>query len=353
MVQKIAFITGITGQDGAYLAQFLLDKNYSVYGMQQLSATPNTQNIDYMIGHDNFHLVNGDMSDASNIAQILKQIMPDEIYNLAGQSHVGVSFDMPDYTAQINGLGTLRLLESVRLLGLSPRIYNASTSEIFGNADTSPQDENTPFNPCSPYAAAKIYAHHIAQIYRNTYNIHVSNGISFNHESPIRGEEFVTRKITKSVSAIRNGTQQVLELGNLDAHRDWGHASDYVRGMWMMLQQDTPDDYVLATGQSYSVRDFTNRCFAHVGIDIKWTGSGLTEIGIDKKTNSILVKIDPQLYRPNDVHALLGNAAKANKILGWKPDITIDNLISEMMDFDYLKNQPYPTQEASQQKRHA
>jgi len=325
MQQKTALITGITGQDGAYLAEFLLEENYKVIGLQQLSATPNTQNIDHL--KNDIKLVNGDMTDANNITKILSETKPDEVYNLAGQSHVGISFDMPEYTAQVNALGTLRLLESIRLLNLNTKFYQASTSEIFGNAPA-PQNEDTPLNPCSPYAAAKIYAHHIVKIYRDAYGLFACNGILFNHESPIRGEEFVTRKITK---AIASG--EVLELGNLKAKRDWGHACDYVRGIWMMMQNDTADDFVLATGVSHSVREFVERAYAHAGITIEWQGKGENEIGVDA-TGKTRVKINPNFYRPNELHELIGDATKAKNILGWQPEISFDDLIKEMVDSD-------------------
>ncbi len=326
MQQKTALITGITGQDGAYLAQFLLEKNYKVIGLQQLSATPNTQNIDYL--KNEIQLIHGDMTDANNITHILSQTQPNEIYNLAGQSHVGISFDMPHYTAQVNAIGTLNILESIRILNLNTKFYQASSSEIFGNA-AAPQSEDTPLNPCSPYAAAKTYAHNMVKIYRDSYDMHASNGILFNHESPIRGEDFVTRKITNTVNS-----GEILELGNLNAKRDWGHAQDYVRGMWLMLQQDTPGDYILATGQSYSVREFTTRCFAHIGVDIEWKNSGLDEIGINKKTQEIMVRVNPNLYRPNELHSLIGDASKAKNILGWSHEISLDELISEMMNYN-------------------
>jgi GDPmannose 4,6-dehydratase len=334
MTHKIALITGITGQDGAYLSDFLLDKNYRVIGVQQPSATPNTQNIDPLIQHPNFELIICDITDANAIFEILKTTNPDEIYNLAGQSHVGLSFNLPDYTTQVNAIGTLRLLEAIRILELkNTRFYQASTSEIFGNADHSPQNENTPLKPASPYAAAKTYAHHLVKIYRESYGMHASCGILFNHESPIRGEEFVTRKITKAVAQIHKGEQKILTLGNLDAMRDWGHACDYVRGMWLMLQQDVADDYVLATGQSHSVRDFVERCFADVDVTIQWQGNGLDEIGINSKTGKQIIIVSPDFYRPNDVHALCGDATKAKDILGWKPEISFDELITEMMEF--------------------
>jgi len=329
MQQKRALITGITGQDGAYLAELLLDKNYIVYGLQQLSATPNTQNIDHL--KNDIALINGDMADANNITKILSNTRPDEAYNLAGQSHVGVSFDMPEYTAQVNAMGTLRLLESIRILNLDTKFYQASTSEIFGNAPA-PQNENTQLSPCSPYAAAKVYAHHMVKIYREAYSMFACNGILFNHESPIRGEEFVTRKITKAIA-----NKAVLELGNLNAKRDWGHARDYVRGMWMMMQTDTADDYVLATGQSHSVRDFVEKCYAHINVNIEWQGNGTDEIGLNKTTKETLVKINPDLYRPNELHELCGDATKAKSNLGWRPEISFDNLISEMMESDLEK----------------
>ena len=330
---KTALITGVTGQDGAYLSQFLLDKNYRVIGLQQPSATPNTQNIHHLIEAENFELIVCDITDANAIFEILKTTNPDEIYNLAGQSHVGLSFNLPDYTTQVNAIGTLRLLEAIRILDLkNTRFYQASTSEIFGNADHSPQNENTPLKPASPYAVAKTYAHNIVKVYRDSYDIHASCGILFNHESPIRGEKFVTRKITKVVAQIHKGEQEILTLGNLDAMRDWGHARDYVLGMWLMLQQKTPDDYVLATEEKHSVRDFVERCFSHVGITIKWQESGLDEIGINQDNGKTLINISSEFYRPNDVHALCGDATKAKDILGWKPEISFDDLITEMMD---------------------
>lgn len=327
MHQNTALITGITGQDGAYLAQFLLEKNYCVIGFQQLSATPNTQNIDHI--KNDITLFNGDITDANNIMAVLNETQPDEMYNLAGQSHVGVSFEMPNYTAQVNAIGTLNILESIRILGLNTKFYQASTSEIFGNAPA-PQNEETPLNPCSPYAAAKIYAHHMVKIYREAYSLFACNGILFNHESPIRGEEFVTRKITKAI-----GAGEVLELGNLNAKRDWGHAQDYVRGMWMVMQHDKADDFVLATGQSYSVREFVTQCYAHIGVTIEWQGADESEIGINAKTKDILVKVNPKFYRPNELHELIGDASKANNVLGWQPKISFDDLVREMVDADF------------------
>jgi GDPmannose 4,6-dehydratase len=334
-MQKTALITGITGQDGAYLADFLLTKNYSVIGLQQPSATPNTQNINHLLHHKNFKLIVCDITDSNSIFSILKTTQPDEIYNLAGQSHVGLSFDMPEYTTHVNAIGTLKLIETMRILNLhNTRFYQASTSEIFGNADHSPQNENTPLVPASPYAVAKTYAHNMVKIYRDSYGMHASCGILFNHESPIRGEEFVTRKITKTISAIHKNEQETLTLGNLNSKRDWGHARDYVRGMWMMLQQTTPDDYVLATGQSYSVRDFVERCFEHVNIKIEWRGEGVNEIGVNCKTGKTIVTVSPEFYRPNDVHTLCGDASKAKNILEWSPKISFDNLVIEMMKSD-------------------
>lgn len=330
---KTALITGITGQDGAYLSELLLNKDYRVVGLQQPSATPNTQNIDHLIDTDHFELIPCDITDSNAIFEILKNINPDEIYNLAGQSHVGLSFNLADYTAQVNAIGTLRLLEAIRILDFkNTRFYQASTSEIFGNTDRSPQNEDTPLNPASPYAAAKAYAHHMVKIYRDSYGLHASCGILFNHESPIRGEEFVTRKITKAIAKIQKGDQEFLTLGNLDAMRDWGHARDYVRGMWMMLQQNKADDYVLATGEQHSVRDFLIQAFKYVDIDIIFEGDGLDEIGINSKTGKKIVTVSPEFYRPNDVHSLCGDATKVENILEWKPEISFSDLIKDMMD---------------------
>lgn len=331
MKQKVALITGITGQDGAYLSDFLLDKNYIVYGLQQISTTPNTQNIEHLLNHKNFHLIQGDMVDAHNITNIITKTKPDEIYNLAGQSHVGLSFDVPDYTTQVNALGTLRILETIRMLDLNTKFYQASSSEIFGNAPK-PQNEETSLTPCSPYAAAKAYAHNITKIYRDAYDIYACNGILFNHESPIRGEEFVTQKIISAVKSIRDGKDRILTLGNLNAQRDWGHAKDYVRGMWLMMQQNTSDDYVLATGQSYSVREFVEKSFTHIDITIEWKEDGLDEIGIDKATGKTLVTIDEKFYRPNELHTLIGDATKAKQQLNWQPEISIDDLIKDMIE---------------------
>ncbi len=332
MTIKTAIISGVTGQDGAYLSDFLLDKGYKVIGLQQPSATPNTQNINHIISHKNFELRAFDITDSNAIFDILKTTTPDEIYNLAGQSHVGLSFDLPDYTAQVNALGTLKILEALRILDLkNTKFYQASTSEIFGNATHTPQNETTSLNPISPYAAAKTYAHHMVKIYREAYGLHASCGILFNHESPIRGEEFVTQKIVKAVANIKCGNLDTLTLGNLNAMRDWGHARDYVRGMWMMLQQDTPDEYILATGQTHSVREFVTLAFAHINIDIEWSGEGLNEVGINKETGKTVVSVSYKYYRPNELHTLCGDATKAKNILGWNADINFSDLISDMM----------------------
>src|SRR5947208_4448481 len=316
--RKVALITGATGQDGAYLAEFLLSKGYVVHGVKRRSSSFNTERIDHLI-HDpheegvSFHMHYGDVTDATNIIRIVQETQPDEIYNLAAQSHVQVSFETPEYTANADALGTLRLLEAIRILGRQNevRFYQASTSELYGKVQEIPQKETTPFYPRSPYAAAKLYAYWITVNYREAYGMHASNGILFNHESPIRGETFVTRKITRAVASIKHGLQQKVFLGNLDATRDWGHARDYVEGMWLILQQETPDDYVLATGESHSVREFVEKAFACVGPQIEWRGSGLEEKGVDARTGRILVEIDPRYFRPTEVDLLLGDPAKA------------------------------------------
>ena len=311
---KVALIAGATGQDGAYLAEFLLSKGYTVHGIKRRSSSFNTERIDHLI-HDpheegvSFHLHYGDVTDATNIIRIVQEIQPDEIYNLAAQSHVQVSFETPEYTANADGLGTLRLLEAIRILSLESktRFYQASTSELFGKAQEIPQRETTPFYPRSPYAAAKLYAYWITVNYREAYGMHASNGILFNHESPIRGETFVTRKITRAVASIECGLQKKLFLGNLDAKRDWGHARDFVEGMWLILQVDQPDDYVLATGEAHSVREFVEKAFTHIGRTIVWRGSGLAEQGIDRSTGDVLIEVDPRYFRPTDVDFLLGD----------------------------------------------
>src|SRR5436305_1790104 len=343
MAQKVALITGVTGQDGAYLAEFLLSKGYVVHGVKRRSSSFNTERVDHLI-HDpheegvSFQLHYGDVTDATNVIRIVQETQPDEIYNLAAQSHVQVSFETPEYTANADGLGTLRLLEAIRILGRESqtRFYQASTSELFGKAREIPQNEATPFYPRSPYAAAKLYAHWITVNYREAYGMHASNGILFNHESPIRGETFVTRKITRAVASIKCGLQKKLFLGNLDALRDWGHARDFVEGMWLMLQQDGPDDYVLATGESHSVREFVEKAFSHIENTIVWTGSGDMEKGVEKTTGEVLVEVDPRYFRPTEVDTLLGDPSKAFAKLGWRHKTTFDALVRDMVDSDLV-----------------
>jgi GDPmannose 4,6-dehydratase len=338
---KVALIAGATGQDGAYLAAFLLSKGYTVHGIKRRSSSFNTERIDHLI-HDpheegvSFHLHYGDVTDATNIIRIVQEIQPDEIYNLAAQSHVQVSFETPEYTANADGLGTLRLLEAIRILSLESktRFYQASTSELFGKAQEIPQRETTPFYPRSPYAAAKLYAYWITVNYREAYGMHASNGILFNHESPIRGETFVTRKITRAVASIECGLQKKLFLGNLDAKRDWGHARDFVEGMWLILQVDQPDDYVLATGEAHSVREFVEKAFTHIGRTIVWRGSGLAEQGIDRSTGDVLIEVDPRYFRPTDVDFLLGDSSKAQAKLGWQHKTSFEALVSDMVKAD-------------------
>lgn len=332
---KTAFITGITGQDGAYLAALLLEKGYQVHGMRLYDATPDLQRLSPLLAQfpDSFHLHYGDLQDGGVLYRLLAAIKPEEIYNLAALSHVKVSFDLPEAAAQINALGTLRLLEAMRALVPQARFYQASSSEMFGNAPA-PQHEDTPFQPCSPYAAAKLYAYWLVRTYRQSYQLHASNGILFNHESPLRGEEFVTRKITRAVAHLVAGSGDVLRLGNLDAQRDWGHARDYVRGMWMMLQADKPDDYVLATGQTHSVRDFLEAAFHSVGTALAWRGQGAGEQGFCRQTGRLLVAVDAALFRPAEVHCLRGDAAKARTQLGWTPHYDFDALVADMMQAD-------------------
>ena len=339
MSNRVALITGVTGQDGAYLARLLLKKGYTVHGIKRRSSSFNTARVDELYvdpheGETRFFLHYGDLSDATNLIRLVQSIKPDEIYNLAAQSHVQVSFETPEYTASTDALGPLRLLEAIRILDLGNqvRFYQASTSELFGKVQEIPQKETTPFYPRSPYAAAKLYAYWITVNYREAYGLHASNGILFNHESPMRGETFVTRKITRGVAAIERGLQQRLHLGNLDARRDWGHARDFVEGMWMILQQDEPDDYVLATGESYSVRSFVERAFAHVGREIVWKGKGVEEAGIDARTGRVLVSVDPRYFRPTEVDELLGDSTKARQKLGWAPRTTFPELVAEMME---------------------
>lgn len=332
---KTALITGITGQDGAYLAAFLLDKGYDVHGMRLYEATPNTQRLETLLSEypGQFHLHYGDMTDGGVLTRLLAQVRPDEIYNLAGLSHVRVSFDLPEATANINALGTLRLLEAMRTLNLNVRFYQASSSEMFGNAPA-PQNEQTPFQPCSPYAASKLYAYWLVRTYRDSYGMHASNGILFNHESPLRGEEFVTRKITRAIADLIAGRSDVLRLGNLDARRDWGHAHDYVEGMWLMLQQDRSDDYVLATGETRSVRDFVEAAFAAIGMPLVWSGAGLHEKGLCRRTGRTLIDIDESLFRPQEISCLCGDATKAKTVLGWTPKTGFDAMVREMLTSD-------------------
>jgi GDPmannose 4,6-dehydratase len=338
---KIALITGITGQDGAWLARLLLDKGYRVHGIKRRSSSFNTGRIDalYQDPHEadpRLVLHYGDMTDATNLIRIVQETRPDEIYNLAAQSHVQVSFETAEYTGNADGLGTLRLLEAIRLLGLTghTRFYQASTSEMYGNVREWPQSETTPFQPRSPYGAAKLYAHWITVNYREAYGMHASNGILFNHESPLRGETFVTRKISRAVAAIELGQQDCLYLGNLDAARDWGHARDYVRGMWAMLQQDRPGDYVLATGESHTVREFVERAFAQIGRSIAWAGHGAEETGTDSKNGRIVVRVDPRYFRPAEVDRLQGDASKARAKLGWRHETSFEQLVAEMVAAD-------------------
>jgi len=339
-VSKVALITGVTGQDGAYLAELLLSKGYEVHGIKRRSSSFNTSRIDHIyqdphLSNTNFYLHYGDLTDATNLIRIIQETKPDEIYNLAAQSHVQVSFETPEYTANSDAIGPLRILEAMRILNLkNTRFYQASTSELYGKVQEIPQSETTPFHPRSPYAAAKLYAYWITVNYREAYGMHASNGILFNHESPIRGETFVTRKITMAVAAIYRGAQEYLFLGNLDAKRDWGHAKDYVEGMWRILQQTKPDDYVLATGEAYSVRDFVELAFAEVDIKIKWKGTELDEVGYNPKDGRTIIKIDPRYFRPTEVDLLLGDPRKANQILGWKSQISFQTMVSQMVQTD-------------------
>ena len=341
MSNKIAFITGVTGQDGAYLAELLLDRGYVVHGVKRRSSSFNTGRIDHLYrdrhGKDvHFFLHYGDMTDSTGLLRLLGEIRPTEIYNLAAQSHVQVSFETPEYTANTDALGTLRLLEAIRILRLEQRtrFYQASTSELFGKVQETPQRESTPFYPRSPYAAAKLYAYWITVNYREAYGLHASNGILFNHESPIRGETFVTRKISRAVAAIERGMQRRLYLGNIDARRDWGHARDYVDGMWRILQQDRPGDYVLATGESHSVREFVELAFRCIGRSIAWNGKGVDEKGHCTRTGEVLVAIDPAYYRPTEVDLLLGDPAKARAELGWRHTVRFEELVAEMVAAD-------------------
>lgn len=339
--EKTALITGVTGQDGAYLAEFLLKRGYKVHGIKRRSSSFNTGRIEHLYkdpheANQQFVLHYGDLTDATNIIRIVQETQPDEIYNLAAQSHVQVSFETAEYTANADALGTLRLLEAIRLLGLKEktRFYQASTSELYGQVREIPQSETTPFYPRSPYAAAKLYAYWITVNYREAYALHASNGILFNHESPIRGETFVTRKITRAVAAIHHGAQERLYLGNLNAQRDWGHARDYVRGMWLMVQQGQPDDYVLATGKSYTVRQFVECAFQEIGIPINWLGKGVDEKGYDAHSGRLLIEVDPRYFRPTEVEILVGDSRKAREKLGWSHETSFEELVAEMVRED-------------------
>ncbi|MDX8465220.1 GDP-mannose 4,6-dehydratase [Mesorhizobium sp. VK23B] len=341
---KVALITGVTGQDGAYLAQLLLDKGYIVHGVKRRSSSFNTERVDdiYVDPHEagaRFFLHYGDLTDATNLIRLVQETQPGEIYNLGAQSHVQVSFETPEYTANADALGTLRLLEAIRILGLekSVRFYQASTSELYGKVAETPQHENTPFRPRSPYAAAKLYAYWITVNYRQAYGLFAANGILFNHEGPTRGETFVTRKITRAVAAIHHGLQDALYLGNLDARRDWGHARDYVEGMWRILQHDEPDDFVLATGDAHSVREFVELAFTETGRTIRWQGEGVDEVGVDQASGTVLVRVDPRYFRPTEVDALVGDASKARSRLGWSTTVTFRDLVAEMVKADLAR----------------
>ncbi len=349
MDKKVALITGVTGQDGAYLAELLLKKGYIVHGIKRRSSSFNTGRIDHLFkdvheDETNFRLVYGDMTDSTNLIRIIQDVQPDEIYNLAAQSHVQVSFETPEYTANADAIGTLRVLEAIRLLRLESktRFYQASTSELYGKVQETPQKETTPFYPRSPYAAAKLYAYWMTVNYREAYGMHASNGILFNHESPIRGETFVTRKITRAVAAIELGQQKCLYLGNLDAKRDWGHARDYVEGMWRIVQQEQADDYVLATGETHSVREFVELAFAELSRTIVWKGEGVDEVGFDEKSGAELVKIDPRYFRPTEVDLLLGDPSKAKAKLGWEHTTPFRDLVKEMVASDLEEARAHP-----------
>ncbi|MGF1669892.1 MAG: GDP-mannose 4,6-dehydratase [Balneolaceae bacterium] len=338
---KVALVTGITGQDGAYLAELLLDKGYVVHGIKRRSSSFNTGRVDHLYTDPHFkglpfYMHYGDLTDATNLIRIIQDVQPDEIYNLAAQSHVQVSFETPEYTANSDALGTLRILEAIRILGMKDKtkFYQASTSELFGKVQEVPQKETTPFYPRSPYGVAKLYAFWICVNYREAYDMFAVNGILFNHESPIRGETFVTRKITRAAVRIAAGLQPKLFLGNLNAERDWGHARDYVEGMWRILQQEKPEDFVLATGKTTTVREFCERSFHHAGIELEWKGEGVNEMGIDKKSGKSVVEVDPTYFRPTEVDLLIGDASKAKKLLGWEPKYNVDQLIEEMVKED-------------------
>lgn len=338
--EKIALITGITGQDGSYLAELLLEKGYIVHGIIRRASTFNTKRIQHLVKDPHIkgvklHLHYGDLSDSSNISRLIEKIKPDEIYHLGAQSHVRVSFDMPEYTADVSGLGTLRLLDAIKYSGIKTKFYQASSSELYGKIQEPIQNENTPFYPRSPYACAKLFAHWTTVNYRESYGIFACSGILFNHESPRRGETFVTRKITRGLSRIKLGIDEKLFLGNLEAKRDWGYAKDFVEGMWLMLQQEKPDDYVLATGETHSVREFVEEAAKHLGFDLVWEGVGTKEKGIDRNTKKTIIKIDPRYFRPAEVDLLIGDATKAKEKLGWKPRVTFKELVKIMVEHDY------------------
>lgn len=339
--RKVALISGITGQDGSYLTEFLLEKGYTVHGIIRRSSSFNTNRLTHLYADQHerpnkFHLHYGDLTDSTNLVYILAQVQPTELYNLGAQSHVKVSFSLAEYTADVDALGTLRLLDAIRTVGLAAhtRFYQASTSELYGLIQSRVQDESTPFYPRSPYGVAKLYGYWITVNYREAYNMYACNGVLFNHESPRRGRTFVTRKITRAVADIHLGKQSCLYLGNLDASRDWGHAKDYVEGMWLMLQQEKPDDFVLATGETHSVREFVEKAFKEVGITIQWRGEGVNEEGISKESGKVVVKVDPQYFRPSEVELLHGNPAKASRLLGWQRRVTFDGLVKEMVQYD-------------------
>ena len=336
MPQKVAFITGINGQDGSYLSEFLLNKKYIVHGIKRKSSSFNTERIDHLFNHKNFNLHYGDLTDSLSLYDLIKNIKPDEIYNLGAQSHVQVSFELPEYTTQVDSLGTLRLLEIIRSLNLKSKVrfYQASTSELFGKVQEIPQTEKTPFYPRSPYGVAKLFSYWSVVNYREAYGIHASNGILFNHESPRRGETFVSRKITMAAAAIKKEKQKVLKLGNLDAKRDWGHAKDYVVLMWKILQNKKPGDYIAATGKTHSVREFAELAFKNVGIDLIWKGKGINEKGVCKSSKRIIIEIDKKYFRPSEVDILIGDFSKAKKELKWSPTISFNNLVKEMVEHD-------------------
>jgi len=341
-MKKIALITGVTGQDGAYLAELLLNKNYEVHGIKRRASSFNTSRIDHLYKDKhkedvNFFLHYGDLTDSTNLIRIIQEVQPHEIYNLGAQSHVKVSFEVPEYTANSDALGTLRILEAIRILKMENKVkfYQASTSELYGKAQEVPQTETTPFYPRSPYGVAKLYAFWIVKNYREAYGMFACNGILFNHESPLRGETFVTRKITRAASKIKLGLQEKLYLGNLNAKRDWGHAKDYVEGMWRMLQHEKPEDFVLATGKTTTIREFCNLSFKELGIDIKWDGEGENEVGIDQSSNKVIISIDNNYYRPTEVDLLIGDASKAKKLLSWTPKYDLESLVKEMVTADY------------------